>query len=158
MMYYCDECHSMFSDDDVVALDEPHAFGDGYANEKRNVSPCCHESYSEAVPCAICGEYDFDRDYSGVCKSCLEEGVRDFFMEYLDGLDLDFKKEFYGITDSYALPVEAALIALKLVYTDALSRYAFHDSMVNEQIRYVMDGDPYHFAEWLVIRKAAQHA
>lgn len=158
MMYRCDDCGELFEEDQIETQKDYFEYGEGTACDTRNVSPCCHESYSEAVPCLICGKCDFYRDYSGVCKSCLEYGVRDFFMEYMDVLDLDFKKEFYGITDSYALPVEAALIALKLVYTDALSRYAVHDSMVNEQIRYVMDVDPYHFAEWLVIRKAAQHA
>lgn len=164
MMYRCDECDHLFDEDEIITLDEQHEYGDGYASEKRNVSPCCHESYSEAVPCAICGEYGEEEDFEyEVCPSCMDQGVEDHFMQYLNDGDEDMrlKREFYlgsAFNDGgYPFTADELILICEREYAEWLnSEFSDSREIVPVWKRFINDGDPSHFAEWLLEKKGAE--
>lgn len=162
MMYRCDECGELFEEDQIETQKDYFECGEGTACYTRNVSPCCHESYSEAIPCAICGEYSEDEDFENdVCPDCLEQGIEDHFMQYLNDGDEDLKRDFYlgpafhnggyGFTTSELIEICEREYNewLHCEFADRLEIYAAWN-------QFIEDSDPDHFAEWLLKKREAE--
>lgn len=65
-MYICDNCGNVFENPRTWREERS---GDGWAYETMTSSPCCDDSYSEAVPCQCCG-MNLIPDTQDYCKEC----------------------------------------------------------------------------------------
>ena len=74
-MFICSNCGCVFSEDEVLTIEERHPYGDGYASEYFSCCPSCKDnSFDEAVQCEFCDEYHPESEmHDGVCDHCYEE-------------------------------------------------------------------------------------
>lgn len=72
MSYICMNCGMQF--DHPTTVVDNH--GLPFFSEKHRVSPCCRDTFVEAMPCQSCG-HDVGKgaDYHGLCRKCAEEAV-----------------------------------------------------------------------------------
>ena len=67
-MYICNNCGAVFDTPDTQT--ESHPYGEGYAQEKWSVCPCCGDNdFDEAKECRMCGELVSELN-EGLCDCC----------------------------------------------------------------------------------------
>lgn len=73
MTYICLNCGEEFSHPTILEDRHGGPFGLG---EKYRVSPCCHDGFTAAVTCPLCGELTAaGYDSHGLCRKCAEKTV-----------------------------------------------------------------------------------
>lgn len=75
-MYKCNECGHLFENGEEKAWNESH--GEHWLG-----CPLCSGSFEEAVPCSVCGTYDYDDSEDNYCESC-KENVKKRFQDLLN--------------------------------------------------------------------------
>lgn len=75
ILYVCLSCGNTFSQSKSWTEDRGECFGFPSC-ESMSGSPCCHDNYTEAFPCACCGEwitsdqYVKTKDGDRFCENC----------------------------------------------------------------------------------------
>lgn len=71
-MFICDDCGNVFDTPDVII--EKHPYGEGYADERLGVCPCCKSTeIGEAEKCSHCGEWVAETNSDGLCDICEDD-------------------------------------------------------------------------------------
>lgn len=77
MKYECNNCYTIFDEDEAVKL----RTGVDYENmyfEEGLYSPCCHETFEEASYCPCCGEYGQEEQHEieDMCLPCVHKSMQ----------------------------------------------------------------------------------
>lgn len=99
-MFKCDECGHLFEEGEQARWDEDRGeLWGGICREEMSGCPLCLSSYSEAIPCKICGKYysEGEEDYCPDCQDEVEKKFEKMLDEHFTDAEIELLFKMYKL-------------------------------------------------------------